>query len=77
LRERIARGMGRSISWRSAVELTKAIKRFLQSEEGPTAVEYAFMAVLVLVACILAVVSLGQNTSGVFDKDSQKITGGS
>lgn len=59
------------------MELMKAITRFLHSEEGPTAVEYAFMAVLILVACILALVSLGQNTSGVFEKDSQKITSGS
>jgi pilus assembly protein Flp/PilA len=59
------------------VKLTVAIKRFLQDEDGPTAVEYAFMAVLILVACILAIVSLGQNTSGVFHQDSQKITGGS
>lgn len=59
------------------MKLIAPIQRFWRDEEGPTAVEYAFMAVLILVACILAVVSLGQNTSGVFQTDSQKITGGS
>ena len=57
--------------------ILRAIRQFLKDEDGPTAVEYAFMAVLILVACIIALVSLGQNTSQVFQQDSQKITGGS
>jgi pilus assembly protein Flp/PilA len=57
--------------------IPNAVRRFLQDEDGPTAVEYAFMAVLLLVACMIALISLGQNTSQVFTNDSQKITGGS
>ena len=59
------------------MKVPPAIARFVRDEDGPTAVEYAFIAVLILVACILAVVSLGQNTSGVFNKNAQQITGGS
>ncbi len=39
---------------------------FLASEDGPTAVEYAVMLALILVACITIVTSLGTSTSGTF-----------
>ncbi|HWE39084.1 MAG TPA: Flp family type IVb pilin [Isosphaeraceae bacterium] len=42
------------------------IRRFLTSEDGPTAVEYAVMLALILVACIAIVTSLGQSISGTF-----------
>ena len=35
------------------------VNRFLSSEDGPTAVEYAVMLALILVACITIVQSLG------------------
>ena len=35
------------------------VRRFLASEDGPTAVEYAVMLALILVACITIVTSLG------------------
>jgi pilus assembly protein Flp/PilA len=40
--------------------------RFLSSEDGPTAVEYAVMLALILVACITIVSSLGTSVSGTF-----------
>ena len=46
--------------------LTKRVFRFLQSEDGPTAVEYAVMLALILVACITIVTSLGTNISSTF-----------
>ncbi len=39
---------------------------FLAREDGPTAVEYAVMLALILVACITIVASLGTSTSGTF-----------
>ena len=36
-----------------------SVKRFLVSEDGPTAVEYAVMLALILVACITIVTTLG------------------
>jgi len=42
------------------------IKRFLKSEDGPTAVEYAVMLSLIIVVCITAVTSIGQKASTTF-----------
>jgi len=44
------------------------VSRFLKSEDGPTAVEYAVMLALILVACITIVTSLGTTISGTFSK---------
>jgi pilus assembly protein Flp/PilA len=44
------------------------VRRFLVSEDGPTAVEYAVMLALILVACITIVTSLGTTVSGTFSK---------
>jgi pilus assembly protein Flp/PilA len=48
--------------------LVSRVSRFLTSEDGPTAVEYAVMLALILVACITIVTSLGSNISGTFSK---------
>jgi pilus assembly protein Flp/PilA len=39
---------------------------FLQSEDGPTAVEYAVMLALIIVVCISAVTTLGSSASSTF-----------
>lgn len=49
-------------------DLFQATKSFLASEDGPTAVEYAVMLALILVACITIVTSLGTSVSGTFSK---------
>jgi pilus assembly protein Flp/PilA len=41
-------------------------KRFLASEDGPTAVEYAVMLALIIVVCILAITQLGQTANNSF-----------
>lgn len=48
------------------MSLTTKIKRFLVSEDGPTAVEYAVMLALIVVVCLVAIQSLGTNTSTTF-----------
>jgi pilus assembly protein Flp/PilA len=40
--------------------------RFLKAEDGPTAVEYAVMLALIIVVCIGAITTLGQNANGTF-----------
>jgi pilus assembly protein Flp/PilA len=42
------------------------LRQFLSCEDGPTAVEYAVMLALILVACITIVQSLGTSVSGTF-----------
>ncbi len=49
-------------------------KRFLTSEDGPTATEYAVMLALIIMACILAVTALGTTMSAEFGKTETAIT---
>ena len=51
----------------------QTIKSFLRSEEGPTATEYAVMLALIIVVCIAAITTLGQNASANFDYVAGKI----
>jgi pilus assembly protein Flp/PilA len=43
-------------------------RRFLTDEDGPTAVEYAVMLALIMVACITIVTTLGTSTSRTFSR---------
>jgi pilus assembly protein Flp/PilA len=45
-----------------------SLRHFIESEDGPTAVEYAVMLALILVACITIVTNLGTTVSGTFSK---------
>jgi pilus assembly protein Flp/PilA len=42
------------------------VLRFLASEDGPTAVEYAVMLALIVVVCIAVLQSLGGSVSTTF-----------
>jgi pilus assembly protein Flp/PilA len=44
----------------------RKVQRFLVSEEGPTAVEYAVMLALIVLVCLGAIQTVGTNTSTVF-----------
>jgi pilus assembly protein Flp/PilA len=60
------------------VEMTRLIpriQRFLASEDGPTAVEYAVMLALIVVAIIVVVTQLGQTVSGTFSSVSSSLAG--
>ena len=46
--------------------LTKNLVSFLKAEDGPTAVEYAVMLALIIVVCIGAVTTLGNNASSTY-----------
>ena len=46
--------------------LVSPVVRFLKQEDGPTAVEYAVMLALIIVVCIAAITTLGQNANGTF-----------
>ena len=49
------------------------VRRFLTSEDGPTAVEYAVMLGLIVVAIIAVVSSLATSMSGTFSTVSSSI----
>ena len=44
----------------------QALVNFLKNEDGPTAVEYAVMLALIIVVCIAAITTLGNNAKGTF-----------
>jgi pilus assembly protein Flp/PilA len=44
----------------------KALVSFLKDESGPTAVEYAVMLALIIVVCITAITTLGNNANSTF-----------
>ena len=39
----------------------KKVQRFLASEDGPTAVEYAVMLALIVIVCLAAIQAIGSN----------------
>ena len=42
------------------------VKRFLKSEDGPTATEYAVMLALIIIIALGAITGLGTTVSGIF-----------
>jgi pilus assembly protein Flp/PilA len=46
--------------------LASKVQRFLVSEDGPTAVEYAVMLALIVIVCLTAIRSIGTNASLTF-----------
>ncbi len=48
------------------MRLMKNVVNFLKREDGPTAVEYAVMLALIVVVCIAAITTLGQNANSTF-----------
>jgi pilus assembly protein Flp/PilA len=52
--------------------LVGACWRFLRSEEGPTAVEYAVMLMCIIVVCIVAIKSIADPTISNFSSVEDK-----
>jgi pilus assembly protein Flp/PilA len=50
------------------------IRHFLASEDGPTAVEYAVMLMLVMAVCLSAVKLIGQETQASYSKSANSIS---
>lgn len=55
--------------------LISKVRRFLTSDDGPTAVEYAVMLALIIVACVTVVSQLGTSISGTFSSVSSSLSG--
>jgi pilus assembly protein Flp/PilA len=47
-------------------KITEQVVNFLKREDGPTAVEYAVMLALIIVVCIAAIGTLGNNANKTF-----------
>ena len=55
--------------------LTLNVQRFLISEDGPTAVEYAVMLALIIIVCLTAITAIGTNANTTFNSVATKIGG--
>ena len=52
------------------------VQRFLESEDGPTAVEYAVMLALIVVVCLGAIQTIGTNANSTFNNVANQLGGG-
>lgn len=51
------------------------LRRFLQSEDGPTAVEYAVMLAMIVMVCIGSVKLMANRTADSFDDSAGQLAG--
>lgn len=51
------------------------VKRFLKSEDGPTAVEYAVMLALIIIVCLTAITAVGTQAAKQFNNIANKVGG--
>ena len=47
--------------------LKSVVRNFLKQEDGPTAVEYAIMLALIVLVCVAAIATVGENARGIFE----------
>jgi pilus assembly protein Flp/PilA len=51
------------------------VRKFLVSEDGPTAVEYAVMLALIIIVCLVAITSIGTQASTTFSNVASSLGG--
>ena len=54
-----------------------SVKKFLVSEDGPTAVEYAVMLALIVIVCLAAIGTIGTNANTTFTNAGNALSGSS
>ena len=50
------------------------IRRFVVSEDGPTAVEYAVMLALIIVVCLAAITTVGESANDTFQNVANQLS---
>jgi len=53
--------------------LANKMHRFLVTEDGPTAVEYAVMLALIVIVCLTAIQAIGTNASATFQSIADQL----
>ena len=53
------------------------VRRFIVSEDGPTAVEYAVMLALIIIVCLTAIQAVGTNANTTFTNVAARLSTGS
>ncbi|MEM7783740.1 MAG: Flp family type IVb pilin [Planctomycetota bacterium] len=49
------------------------VEKFLKSEDGPTAVEYAVMLALIIIVCLTAIQSVGNAANSAFEQIASEL----
>ena len=63
-------------AWEEAMKsLALKVQRFLVSEDGPTAVEYAVMLALIIIVCLTAISAVGSSARAQFQNIATQIDG--
>lgn len=52
------------------------LRRFLNNEDGPTAVEYAVMLALIIIVCLTAISTVGTNSKSTFSRVASSLSSG-
>lgn len=55
------------------MHIANKMRRFLTSEDGPTAVEYAVMLALIIIVCLVAINAIGTNANTTFQNVANSI----
>lgn len=53
---------------------TQKVVRFLASEDGPTAVEYAVMLALIIIVCLASISRIGSNANTTFTRVASSLS---
>jgi pilus assembly protein Flp/PilA len=53
--------------------LATKVQRFLKSEDGPTAVEYAVMLALIIIVCLTAITAVGTQAAAQFQNIADEV----
>ena len=56
------------------LKFVNSLKKFLVSEDGPTAVEYAVMLALIIVVCLTAISTIGNSANSKFQEVGNYLT---
>jgi pilus assembly protein Flp/PilA len=56
------------------LKFANSVKKFIVSEDGPTAVEYAVMLALIIVVCLAAISTIGNAANSKFEQVGTYLT---
>jgi pilus assembly protein Flp/PilA len=59
------------------LQFASKIRRFFDSDDGPTAVEYAVMLALIVVICLATIRTIGTNAKTTFTTVANSLASGS
>ncbi|HTN03182.1 MAG TPA: Flp family type IVb pilin [Planctomycetaceae bacterium] len=57
-------------------KFVNSVKKFLVSEDGPTAVEYAVMLALIIIVCLTAIGNIGTSANTKFGEVNTALSAG-